>query len=181
MATKNNRRTLITKKILKESLMELMQEKPISKITIKEICDLSEMSRSTFYLHYQDQFELLTDIKNEVMENTEKALGSYDGDLNTIEGIENFLEYVKANKETFGILLCQQDTEDFQSMILKRIENNVRLSLPEIIDPQKTDYVFTFVMHGSLNVLRVWIQNGFETPTNEMAELIYTLCNNIAR
>ena len=66
-------------------------------------------------------------------------------------------------------------------MILKRIENNVRLSLPEIIDPQKTDYVFTFVMHGSLNVLRVWIQNGFETPTHEMAELIYTLCNNIAR
>jgi hypothetical protein len=48
MATKNNRRTLITKKILKESLLELMQEKPVSKITIKEICDLSEMSRSTF-------------------------------------------------------------------------------------------------------------------------------------
>ncbi|WP_442855897.1 TetR-like C-terminal domain-containing protein [Butyrivibrio sp. AC2005] len=46
---------------------------------------------------------------------------------------------------------------------------------------QIQSYVFTFVMHGSLNVLRVWIQNGFETPTNEMAELIYTLCNNIAR
>ena len=45
MATKNNRRILVTKRILRESLMELMQEKSISKITIKEICDLSEMSR----------------------------------------------------------------------------------------------------------------------------------------
>ena len=54
MAVKNNRRVLITKRILKESLLQLMKEKPISKISIKEICDLSEMSRSTFYLHYQD-------------------------------------------------------------------------------------------------------------------------------
>ncbi len=45
-----------------------MQEKPVSKITIKEICDLSDMSRSTFYLHYQDQFELLKDIEKEVLE-----------------------------------------------------------------------------------------------------------------
>ena len=61
MAVKNNRRTIITKKILKDSLLELMQTKPISKITIKEICDLSNMSRSTFYLHYQDQSALLED------------------------------------------------------------------------------------------------------------------------
>ena len=55
MATKNNRRTVLTKRIFKETLMDLMKEKPISKITIKEICDLADMSRSTFYLHYQDQ------------------------------------------------------------------------------------------------------------------------------
>ena len=59
MAVKNNRRKIITKKILNDSLLELMQTKPISKITIKEICDLSDMSRSTFYLHYQDQSALL--------------------------------------------------------------------------------------------------------------------------
>ena len=70
MATKNNRRTVITRKILKESLLELMQAKSISKITIKEICELSDMSRFTFYLHYQDQFELLEDIEKEVLNQT---------------------------------------------------------------------------------------------------------------
>lgn len=68
MAVKNNRRTIITKKILKDSLLELMQTKPTSKITIKEICDLSNMSRSTFYLHYQDQSALLEDIEKKVPE-----------------------------------------------------------------------------------------------------------------
>ena len=93
MATKNNRRILVTKKILKDSLMELMKEKPISKISIKEICDLSEMSRSTFYLHYQDQFELLADIEKEVLENTEKALGNLDNAFGTPDSIEVYLNY----------------------------------------------------------------------------------------
>lgn len=68
MAVKNNRRKIITKKILNDSLLELMQTKPISKITIKEICDLSDMSRSTFYLHYQVQSALLEDIEKKVPE-----------------------------------------------------------------------------------------------------------------
>lgn len=68
MAVKNNRRKIITKKILNDSLLELMQTKPISKITIKEICDLSDMSRSTFYLHYQDQSALLEYIEKKVPE-----------------------------------------------------------------------------------------------------------------
>ena len=98
MATKNNRRILVTKRILKESLLSLMQEKSISKITIKEICDLSEMSRSTFYLHYQAQVELLRDIENEALENSFEALNNLEGSVNTIESIESFLSYVKDKK-----------------------------------------------------------------------------------
>ncbi len=181
MATKNNRRILVTKRILRESLMELMKEKPISKITIKEICDLSEMSRSTFYLHYQDQFELLSDIEKDVLENTEKALGTFNGSLNTKEGIEVFLEYIKENKETFGVLLCQQDSEDFQKTIISKVESNVKASVPEMLDYKNADYAFTFVMYGTFNVLKVWINNNFDTPVNELSELIYTLCNNIVK
>lgn len=180
MATRNNRRILVTKRILRESLMQLMHDKPISKITIKEICDLSEMSRSTFYLHYQDQFELLSDVENEVMENTVKALENLSGSLNTQESIEAFLEYVKENKETFGILLCQPETEDFQKSIIEQISNNVKTAIPEIMDNKNADYLFTFVMYGSLNVLRVWIQNGFNTPTKDLAAVIYYACNNVA-
>ena len=178
MATKNNRRTLVTKRILRESLIELMQKKPISKITIKEICDLSEMSRSTFYLHYQDQFELLSDVENEVMDNTVKALENLSGSLNTLESIEAFLDYVKSNKETFGILLCQPETEGFQKSIIEKIANNVKASVPEIVDNKNADYLFTFIMYGSLNVLRAWIQRDFDTPIKDIANVIYYACNN---
>lgn len=179
MATKNNRRILVTKRILKESLLELMQDKPISKISIKEICDLSEMSRSTFYLHYQDQFELLKDIENDAFEKTFEALKGIDNSINTLEAIERFLNYIKANKETFGILLCQPDTEDFQMSILEKIGEYVRISVPDIHQTPNNTYLFTFVMHGCISVLRQWINEDFDLEIRVLAELIYNSCHSV--
>ncbi|WP_338121478.1 hypothetical protein [Halalkalibacterium halodurans] len=51
MSVKLDRRKKYTRMVLKESLMKLMQEKPLSNITIKEICDLADINRSTFYSH----------------------------------------------------------------------------------------------------------------------------------
>ena len=164
-----------------KALLSLLEKKPFEYITISEICEKAGVNRSTFYLHYQDQFELLADIEKDVLENTEKALGNFDGSLNTKEGIAVFLEYLKKNKETFGVLLCQQDSEDFQKTIIKHIEKNVKASVPEMLDYKNADYAFTFVMYGSFNVLKAWIQRDFDTPVNELSELIYTLCNNIVK
>lgn len=180
MAVKNNRRVLVTKKILKESLLQLMKEKPISKISIKEICDLSEMSRSTFYLHYQDQFELLTDIENEVLDKSFESLSDLEGAFNTIESIESFLNYIRTNKETFGVLLCQSDTADFQEAIINKIQAHVKDSVSDFNEMTTDKYVFVFLMNGSINVLRTWIKNDFDMPIPDLAKLIYYSCHNIS-
>ena len=181
MAIKNNRRTLVTKRILRESLLSLMAEKPITKISIKEICDLSEMSRSTFYLHYQDQFELLKDIENEVLEKSFEALEDLGSDFNTLESIENFLNYVKSNKETFGVLLCQSDTAEFQAAIIDKIAAHVKESIPDFEQMNSNKYIFVFIMNGSINVLRTWIMNDFDMPVPELAPLIFHCCHNITK
>ena len=181
MATKNNRRTVITKKILKESLLELMQNKPVSKITIKEICDLSDMSRSTFYLHYQDQFELLEDIEKEVLEKTFENLRKIDSPMNTIESIKAFLNYVKEHRTTFGVLLCQPENELFQQSIISNVQKYVQESALEIDEIPTARYVYTFIMYGSLNVIKIWIHNNFDADTHDLAEVIYHSCNNIAQ
>ena len=58
----DSRRTQMTKKLFRTALVELMQEKPFHKITIKEICDRADLNRTTFYLHYEDQNQLLNEI-----------------------------------------------------------------------------------------------------------------------
>jgi AcrR family transcriptional regulator len=66
---KLDRRVKYTKKVLKESLVEILEKKNIDKITIKEICEKADINRSTFYTHYYDQYDLLHQIENEYPRN----------------------------------------------------------------------------------------------------------------
>ena len=56
---KTDARVKYTKMVLKKALLELMQHKPVNKITVKEICERAELNRATFYAHYSDCFDLL--------------------------------------------------------------------------------------------------------------------------
>lgn len=58
-----DRRVKRTKKILYEALLTLMQNKAINKITVKELTELADINRKTFYLHYTDIFDMIDQIK----------------------------------------------------------------------------------------------------------------------
>jgi AcrR family transcriptional regulator len=63
---KNDRRVRYTKTALKQSLLELMRDRPIEKITVKDICEKADINRGTFYAHYTDPYDLLTQIEDEL-------------------------------------------------------------------------------------------------------------------
>ena len=53
---KDDRRVKYSKMVIKDSFIQLLKEKPITKITIKEICALADINRATFYAHYTDTY-----------------------------------------------------------------------------------------------------------------------------
>lgn len=67
-------RVRYTQRVLKEALLSLLGEKPINKITVKEVCALAELNRATFYTHYRDCFALLESIENELVEEFRQSL-----------------------------------------------------------------------------------------------------------
>ncbi len=62
-----DRRIQKTKKNLKCTLLELLDEKMFEQITVKEICEKSQTSRITFYTHYADKYELLDAVFQEYL------------------------------------------------------------------------------------------------------------------
>ena len=169
----------ITKVVFIPLSWKPLQTKTISKITIKEICDLSEMSRSTFYLHYPDQFALLEDIEKEVLEKTFEYLKSLDTEANSIASIEVLLNYIKDNKATFGILFCQRESYDFQKSIIQKVQTYLQPTLPGLPDALKEKYIYSFIMHGSHNIIVYWINNGFDMEPRKLADIIYHICNTL--
>lgn len=76
---KTDARVRYTKQVLKSTLLGLLEHKPINKITVKEVCEIAQINRATFYSHYADCFDLLEQIENEFISEFEKSLSYIDG------------------------------------------------------------------------------------------------------
>ena len=76
-----DRRVRKTKDSLRHCLAELLKKKKIQEITVKELTEMSDINRGTFYLHYRDVFDLLEQIEAELMEEFNSTLNRFDSEV----------------------------------------------------------------------------------------------------
>ena len=175
MATKNNQRTRLTKMLLRESLIDLMHKKSVNKITIKEICEQAQLNRSTFYLHYADQFALLDDIKQEMIEKTKEFLDNIDSKIDSISYIITLLDYIKENGDIFKMLFCQQENASFQTLFLDNTMKHIRESMFHSCPAKLSNYVYCFILQGCSHMIQEWINSDFDISSQELAKLVFQL------
>lgn len=179
MEQKESRRVTMTKRLLKTALIELMQEKPFSQITIKELCEQADLNRTTFYLHYSDQTAVLREIEQETAEKTVEYMKHASPSADTVELIETFLKYVKDNATLFRTLLVSSERVSFKPEFIRYTLSEIRGNLPYYGDELQEKYVLTFLMEGSAHLMIEWIESDFDLPAKEIAKLIYVLCDSV--
>ena len=99
MAGKSDARVRYTQHALKQALLTLLKEKSVNKITVKEVCELAELNRATFYSHYSDCFALLEAIENELLE-------AFAQSLTLIKSFD-VAALIEANEEACRVLIFQ--------------------------------------------------------------------------
>ena len=177
---KETRKTRYTRMTLQDSLIELMKEKPIAKITIKELCEKADINRSTFYAHYTDQFHLLRVIEDETLLWLKDALVtvmSKTDKSGIIPVLEEICQYVVENSRHLRVLMSEQGDIDFQKELFALIyqqDSKLFSNLPENGNEMHKD-AFIFVVSGSVGLMQHWLKNGFYKSAREMAETIYDL------
>ena len=166
----DDRRIKRTKKALKNGLMELMAEKPISKITIKELTEIADVNRSTFYLHYTDIFDLYDSIKSEYLEELldaakPSAESLYQYYLNLLKFMEKHTEKMKIldqdisfTEEVINVLKKQ-----YLESWLTRFSNSNRMHY---------EYFYCFVTEGSLGVIKQWCRDENRASPETMAKIL---------
>ncbi|MCD8048206.1 MAG: TetR family transcriptional regulator C-terminal domain-containing protein [Clostridia bacterium] len=177
---KESRRVTMTKMLLKESLLELMAKKPISKITIKEICDSADLNRTTFYSHYADQFALLEEIENDAIEKTDAFLAQIGDNENRLSIFEEFFTYIKSDVKVFSVLLRTDIDNTFKLRFVEVcIAHLSKYDYHENLSDNDKDYIYRFIFMGALSVLEKWIENDFDKSPRQMSELILALIPSI--
>ncbi|KMK76834.1 TetR/AcrR family transcriptional regulator [Alkalihalobacillus pseudalcaliphilus] len=181
MSEKLDRRKQYTRMVLKDGLVSLLKEKPLANITIKEICERADINRSTFYSHYNDQYDLLDKIEAEIIAELYDTLNDYNlvNREESIKMTQRLIEYVATKNEICEILLSDHSGHRFQSTAINLTQQFIvkKWTYETDTDNEQLQYVTTFVINGGLQVIKRWLANGMKESPEEMAFLINKFTN----
>lgn len=103
MEQKSDLRVTKTRRLIKATFLELVQAKPIQKITVTELAKRAEISKGTFYLHYLDIYDLYNQM---VEETVAKIAGSFDPYPDLFSAPESFVRtFLFSQVEPLGLSL----------------------------------------------------------------------------
>lgn len=182
MAQKENRRVRITRKIFQDALVELMEEQPLEKITVTDVCQRADMNRSTFYSHYRDVTQLLDEVETEVID--QLPMKMEEGEIFSSEvylrQLEAFFRYVQANARLFHTLIVQSEGSGFYHRLVNEVLN-VTMGGAAGERSLKDQYAFSYCVNGVVGILKDWIGSEFPISAGEFAEIVASMTFNSLR
>ncbi len=180
MAKKIDRRVRYTKMMLKSSIAELLNEKPLEKITVKEICEQADINRGTFYSHYADQYDLYNSIVNELLDGIFERLGDFmaNDEEALIASITNVYDYLKDNAETIRTLLRNGVDYSIENKIRNIIKGIYLEKINKSVDIDLINAAYSYMAAGAISLIRYWLNSNMNKSSREMAEFSLQLTSN---
>lgn len=179
-----DRRIKRTKMLLQNALVDLMLEKAVGKISVKELTQKADVNRSTFYLHYLDIYDMLEQMENEFVETIQGFFHDFFTPLPTSMPLTLFVnisEWLEQDKEYYVKLLRGSAS----GYIFEELESRIRdefLTLLYLIflDEESLDLRtrVNFTVSGTVGVLRMWVMEGGNISLVELSETIDDIFNN---
>lgn len=157
---KTDLRIVKTKKILFNSLLNLMKIKNFEKIKISDICEESLVNRSTFYAHYDDKYELLIDLFEErklsLLKDFEDNENKAFSKEYLMELLSILIDHIEENKEIYSAILANNRNGILIDFLIDAIEKDVSEKLKGnseiMISDLPLDIIVKFYAGGLINI-----------------------------
>lgn len=183
MEEKDNLRVMRTKQLLKRAFLELLEEKPIHAVSIRELCKRAGINRTTFYNHYGSQYDLLEDISRQFLESISEKLALADPDSreSVQERVATVLACFEEDRKLSLLLLNNNIDPAFADRIfsLPRIIDLLDAALEGCADRRVKEASASFAVHGSYRLLQEWINREEREDAKEEAALILSLARRV--
>ena len=160
-----DRRARRSRKLLKESLLELMKQKTFSDISVRDVTDAADMNRATFYLHYTGTIELLQSVEEDLLEELQTLVDGHMQETFAVGSVapvfEPVLDFAVEHRETCAILFASSEASGFFQSIQRLVHKN---GAPLVktwfhpADPRLTDYLLNFLAWGFIGLLAAWFE-----------------------
>ena len=172
----NDIRVRRTKKLLRKGVAEIGKTKSVNKITVKELTDLVEINRGTFYLHYKDVYDLVDSIEDELCEEfDQKVLTVTPDDIlhRPVDVLETYFEYFRTHKDIINVLMGENGDAKF----VYRFGELMNTKIVEIfkgifpnMSMEKYDFAYNYGKFGYVGILHCWATQYPHLTSRQIAE-----------
>ncbi len=172
---KKDLRVVKTQKLLYQTLIDLLKDKPFEEIKVSDICNCALINRSTFYAHYNDKYELLASYINNLKDALTKELEKNSNISNSkeyyMEMIKLFLDHIEEKKNVYISVMINNQNSITMDILYDVINNDVTKHI------QKDDFntggipsniISKFYIGAVLNVGLEWLRNSNKYSKEEI-------------
>ena len=174
-----------TKRAFEGALALLAKEKPLNKITVKEICEQAQLSRNAFYFHYKDIFDLIEEIENKMICEVESYFDEFREmgfPKNILATIKKMVRLFAQNRDISMMLLDSSFSPNFVPRLGKLFSD---FNFEYYKAYHKTDYranydlFYSFISNGFYGMLGDWLRSENPIDTEKLETLSYVLIKRL--
>lgn len=174
---KTDARVRYTRMRIREAFLQCLREKPVSRITVKELCEIAEINRATFYTHYADPFDLLEKLEEDALASLRDMIARQNKSGESI--LLLILEGMKDPKGMHALLASPNGDPGFATKITGLYRQTFAPSMAEKLpnaSDRTLDAAYRFLSGGCGSLISAWMESGMRTPPEDLAAQIQELC-----
>ena len=172
---KVDRRVHRTCTMLQQSLIQLMTEKEIKDITVKELSESADITRGTFYLHYNDIYDILRSMEYELFTEFNEILSkSFDNNGNRLSPeatLANIFSFLERHRDAAKVMMGPHGDIAFVNRLKDLVKERIYSVLTQKKAACQYDYAEAFAVSGCIGVIETWLQQSSPLSPDEMAKI----------
>ena len=178
---KEDRRVRKTKRALREGLAELLTEKRIQNITVRELTDKVDIHRSTFYTNFTDIYDLYSEIEDVTIQEISDIFSENDH-VDSKDFFEMLFKYIFENRQVCRMFLGKNVSPTFYSRLTDLFKEAYLVCCQNEYGFTGTaaelEYYAHFYLSGSLAVVGKWADEGFEYSAEQLTMMFADVNDN---
>lgn len=178
---KTDRRVIKTKKAIRNAFAKLLSEKDMNDITIKDIADVADINRKTFYNYYNGVYQLINEIEDEIVGSLEEALKGIEIRKciqNSYIIFKKLTLIINRDMDFYGNLLKMRANANLISKITASLKFEVKKNFLEQIEMEnkKLDIIADYAVSGMITVYQSWFNSDRSMSIEEVSQIVSTVC-----
>ena len=169
-----------TKKYLADALKRLSSEKPLAKITVKDLCEYSHVNRGTFYYHFKDINNLINWIYHtEITIPSQEIIKNYP--ITSMPSVTSFmLEKCSQDRDFYIQAFALDGPQCLKEFVLKESEDNwkclwqtaLQIDDFDALDYEGKEYLLQYFTRGHFYATQSWIEGGMKTQPEVLGRVL---------